>query len=72
MAIGSRTTTVTPITGSKLYWAICIPSSQVMDLKRETMDITEAYQTEIAKSIQGLPNHARNIGVCAALGWLPI
>ena len=52
---------VTAITGSKLYWAACIPKvtygSKVMDLKGETMDIMEVYHAEIAKNIQGFANH---------------
>ena len=55
MAIGSRNGPLTPITGSQLYWAVCIPKvtdgSEVVDLKRETMASMEAYQAEIAKTI---------------------
>ena len=62
MAIGSRNAQLTPITGSKLYWAVCIPKvtygSEVMDLKRETMASMEAYDAEIANTIHRLPNHA--------------
>ena len=43
-----------------------------MDIKGKTLDIMEAYHAKIAKTIQGLPNHASNIGACAALGWLPM
>ena len=72
MAIASRNAPITPITGSKLYWAVCIPKvtygSEVMDIKGETLVIMEAYHAEITKIFQELPNHASNIGVVLLWG----
>jgi hypothetical protein len=75
--IGSRRVPVTPVTASKLYWSVCVPKLtygfEVMDVKSSSLETVETFHYHAAKTIQGLPAQAVNIGSLAAtLGWQSI
>ena len=45
LCIGSKHAIVTPVTGSKLYWSVCVSKvcygPEVMNINREVMDVIE-------------------------------
>jgi endonuclease/exonuclease/phosphatase family metal-dependent hydrolase len=76
MSLGSKSAPMTPKSASTLYWSVCAPKLtygyQVMDIPQEAMSTTESFHAKMAKTIQGLPDQASNIGSVAALGWMTI
>jgi hypothetical protein len=74
--IGSNRVPVTPVTASKLYWSVCIPKLtygfEVMNVKASSLETVETFHYHAAKTIQGLPAQAVNIGSLATLGWQSI
>ncbi len=65
-----------PITGSKLYNAICKPKLlygvEVWDVPPEGLDTMENFHDEVGRRLQGLPDHTSRPACHATLGWLSV
>ena len=74
--LGSHVTPVTPVTGSKVYWAVCIPKlcygTELMDIKENVVNSMDMYHCKMAKHQQNLPSQSNNPGSLATLGWKSI
>ena len=72
-SLGSHRVPVTTVTGSKLYWQVCIPKlcygMEVITLSDKSMDSLEQFHTSMAKHNQGLPTPCSNPGSLSTIGW---
>ena len=75
-SLGSNVVPISPVTGSKLYWAVCVPKLcyglEVMQVCNETMINIEKFHCGAAKNIQGLPSNCANYGAIVTAGWMSL
>ena len=75
-SLGSNVVPVTPVTGTKLYWDVCVPKLcygiEVMEVCNETMINVEQFHFGAAKHIQGLPSNRANYGAIVTAGWMTL
>ena len=76
MSLGNCFAPMTPISASTLYWSVCVPkltyAYQIMDIPAEALNLAECYHAKLAKTIQGLPEQASNLGAVASIGWMSL
>ncbi len=65
-----------PIIGSKMYWAVSMPSmlygAEIWDLMDSDIYKFEKAHRQMAKSIQGVPTHIADGACLATLGWVSV
>ncbi|CAH1798304.1 unnamed protein product, partial [Owenia fusiformis] len=68
--------TVNPLSASKLYWAVSIPTvlygAEVLEYNDSSLGKLERFHTQTAKHIQGLPKHTTDCASLLQIGWCDI
>jgi hypothetical protein len=74
--IGSRSTPVSPVVMTKLYWSSCVPimthGLEVLPLTDTAVEALEQAHSNMAKLIQGVPKQTANVTCLSTLGWRSI
>ncbi len=73
--IGHSSGGLNPLTASKLYWSVCLPSMayglEVWNLGKDFVRLEKAH-IGFGKKIQGLPEHTSEPAALSMIGWLSL
>lgn len=75
-AIGTRKAPITPKSASHVYQSVCLSkllySTEMIEMSTTLLLQMEAFQAQVAKLLQGLPDRTCNLGAVHTMGWLSI